>query len=130
MKKKVYFISGHRDIKREEFEKYYIPKLKELVTSKECVGIVVAECMGVDIMAQEWLRDNLKDLSCVTVCHMFDTPRFLATPEFNTQGGFESDIERDAWMTEHSNFDIAYIRKGRWTSGTAQNILRRYEFDA
>jgi hypothetical protein len=30
-------------------------------------------------------------------------------------------------MTNSSDKDIAFIRKGRWTSGTAQNILRRYE---
>lgn len=29
-------------------------------------------------------------------------------------------------MTEHSDYDIAFIRKGKESSGTAQNILRRW----
>lgn len=29
-------------------------------------------------------------------------------------------------MTEHSDRDIAFIRKGKESSGTAQNILRRW----
>lgn len=29
------------------------------------------------------------------------------------QGGFTSDVERDTAMTEHSDCDIAFIRKGK-----------------
>lgn len=29
-------------------------------------------------------------------------------------------------MTRNSDYDIAFIRKGKETSGTAQNILRRW----
>lgn len=64
---------------------------------------------------------------------MFAKPRNV--PEANTEvlldlvdfcGGFESDEERDSAMTRDSDFDIAFIKDGRWDSGTAQNIKRRY----
>ena len=29
---KIYFISGHRDITQEEFDKYYIPELKKAIS--------------------------------------------------------------------------------------------------
>ena len=59
---------------------------------------------------------------------MYQEPRYLASSKFKTKGGYDSDISRDAAMTMESDMDIAFIRAGRWTSGTAQNILRRHEF--
>lgn len=123
--KKIYFISGHRDITEEEFKEWYIPELTK--AAEEDSDFVVGDCSGVDSMAQDWLRDNLKHHFRVTVFHMFEKPRHLASMLFNTSGGYDSDISRDSKMTESSDEDIAFIRKGRWTSGTAQNILRRYE---
>lgn len=122
---KIYFISGHRDITQEEFDKYYIPELKKAISENSL--FVVAECQGVDTMAQIWLAENIDHPKRVTVYHMKKLPRYLASGEFNTIGGFDDDISRDEAMTKNSNTDIAYIRPGRWTSGTAQNILRRYE---
>lgn len=128
-KQKIYFISGHRDISTIEFEKYYVPALHEALSEGNS-KFVVAECSGVDSMAQDWLSSNLSDTgkaTRVTVYHMMTKPRYLASELFKTVGGFVSDIERDAEMTKSSDVDIAFIRPGRWTSGTAQNILRRYE---
>lgn len=42
------------------------------------------------------------------------------------RSGFKSDEERDSAMTRDSDFDIAFIKDGRWNSGTAQNIKRRW----
>ena len=39
---------------------------------------------------------------------------------------FTADLQRDEAMTRNSDYDIAFIRKGKETSGTAQNILRRW----
>ena len=66
---------------------------------------------------------------------MFDTPRnkpegLGSSPEFEGvyfNGGYKSDIERDSAMTENSDYDIAFVKSGRWNSGTAQNIKRRFE---
>ena len=122
----VYFISGHRNITQEKFDEIYVPIIKE-AAKDERNSFVVGDCVGVDMMAQIWLAENLKNPERVTVYHMFDLPRFKASEKFNVVGGFRTDIERDSKMTEVSDSDIAFIGKGRWTSGTAQNILRRYE---
>ena len=121
----VYFISGHRNIDQEFFDRYYKPLLEAVLQNDPFPKFVVGDCEGVDTMAQDWLEKNVtKDI--VTVYHMYDSPRHNAGP-FKTVGGFKSDIERDEAMTRNSDIDVAYIMKGRWTSGTAQNILRRYE---
>lgn len=122
----IYFISGHRDITEEEFNKYYVPELIKAVQQPDS-KFIVGDYEGVDIMAQKWLSLSLNDKKRVTVCHMFTTPRNLATQEFNTHGGFKSDEERDAWMTENSDIDIAFVRPGKRRSGTAQNLVRRHE---
>lgn len=87
---------------------------------------MVAECDGADQMAQDYL------IACgvipidITVYHMLKSPRYLAHRGIRTLGGFTSDEERDAAMTKDSDCDIAFIRKGKESSGTAQNILRRW----
>lgn len=122
----VYFISGHRNLSREEFLKAYKDQIDSAMSNPNS-KFVLAECEGVDSFAQDYLRDHLKNHKRVTVYHMFDSPRYLASKLFNTKGGYKTDIERDTAMTIDSNIDIAFIHKGAWTSGTAQNILRRYE---
>lgn len=122
----IYFISGHRNLKKSDFEKYYVPKLEETIKDDNN-SFVVGDYEGVDYMAQCYLRDHLKNHKRVTVYHMFENPRNLASKLFNVVGGFHNDIERDSEMTKVSDEDIAFIGKGRWTSGTAQNILRRHE---
>ena len=124
---KVYFISGHRDLTKEEFEKYYVPVIQEVIKNdSNSPSFVVGDYEGCDYMAQVWLRNNYRP-DKVTVYHMFTSPRHLASDKFNLSGGYKSDIERDSAMTSISDSDIAFIRHKRWTSGTAQNILRRYE---
>lgn len=119
-----YFISGHRNITQEDFDKYYVPLINNALKDKD-VHFVVGDCEGADSMAQNYLKE--KEILNVTVYHMFDSPRYLADEKFSSQGGFKSDVERDSAMTIVSQVDIAVIGIGRWTSGTAQNILRRYE---
>ena len=125
----IYFISGHRDITHEEFDKFYVPKINEAIS--DVTRFVVGDYEGADIMAQEYLKTLCEEgrlkYSQISVYHMFDSPRHLASDKFTLVGGFKGDVERDTAMTEASDKDIAFIRKGKWTSGTAQNILRRYE---
>jgi hypothetical protein len=121
-----YFISGHRDLTWEEFAKWYAPAISRTLSTDNRATFVVAECDGADRMAQDYL------LACgvapigVTVYHMLKSPRYLAHRGMRTLGGFTSDEERDAAMTKDSDYDIAFIRKGKELSGTAQNILRRW----
>lgn len=133
----VYFISGHRDLSRENFRKYYIPAINDAIyDSGDLCEFVVGDCDGVDLMAQEYL---LEIEAKFTVFHLGDKPQHFVLPEasddeikernITLRGGFKDDIARDEAMTRASDIDIAFIGKGRWTSGTAQNILRRYERD-
>lgn len=127
----IYFISGHRKINKDEFDRLYIPAITKVIAFDPDFRFVVAECRGVDSMAQDLLKSLLSEDQHyrVTVYHMFDKPRYLASDKFNVRGGFKDDIERDTAMTIVSNFDIAFVRKGCWESGTAQNIQRRHEFE-
>lgn len=81
--------------------------------------------MAQDYVAKAIKSDRFKELySCVTVYHMLDQPRNNVGNRV-TLGGFKSDEERDSAMTSASDYDIAWIRKGKEKSGTAKNILRR-----
>ena len=129
-----YFISGHRDISKENFEKYYVPAIEEVLNGDLGYNFVVGDCDGVDYMAQEYLLSKGVGFG---VYHMYDKPRHFVLEGKSEReielsgvyliGGFKSDVERDSAMTKNSDIDIAFIEKGRWKSGTAQNILRRHE---
>lgn len=131
----IYFISGHRDLSYKDFEKYYIPKIKEVIGKDPRAEFIVGDCDGADKYAMDYIfNETMKDL---TIYHMFNKPR--NTPNDKHPGtlvsdykyiffrrGFKSDEERDSAMTRDSDFDIAFIKDNRWDSGTAQNIKRRY----
>lgn len=121
-----YFISGHRDLTWEEFAKWYAPAISRTLSTDNAAQFVVGDCEGADRMAQDYLLACGVSFRNITVYHMFKAPRYTALRSVPTQGGFTSDIERDKAMTEHSDYDIAFIRKGKESSGTAQNILRRW----
>lgn len=143
-----YFISGHRDITPEEFEKFYVP--------------AIVDVMAANFIAN-YIKENTDDAECppciLSIYHMFSEPRFRVgvagqdgfyhvdmVDELNADlcedddpytiddcpivhyvGGFETDRDRDSAMTNVSSEDIAFIRsKSKWDSGTAENILRRH----
>ena len=129
-----YFISGHGWLTQEQFEKYYVPVLDNILYGAEDESFdgdpdpwfVIGDFKGVDIMAQQYIVDaGIGDR--LIVYHMFEKPRNLAVSkvyQIKTIGGFKSDEERDAAMTANSDFDIAFIF--RKNSGTERNIKRRY----
>ena len=129
----IYFISGHRNLSKEEFELYYEPVIDNTAVNDPDPEFVVGDCDGVDKFAMDYIYNNLR---CpLTIYHMFNSPR--NTPEGMEMedaevddvyfvGGFTSDEERDSAMTRDSDFDIAFIKDNRWNSGTAQNIKRRH----
>lgn len=121
----VYFISGHLDATIGEFNKYYEPVLDRIFLIERVPTFVVADCEGIDRMAQDYLAK--KEARCVvTVYHMYDKPEYLASDLFKTKGGYISHTERDSAMTTASIMDIAFIRPGKENSGTAENVLRRH----
>lgn len=121
------FISGHRNITEEEFNNNYCERIHgELIANPE-VRFVIGDYHGVDIMAQNYLLDQLGvDPEKVTVYHMWDKPRNANPKVINFKGGFTSDSERDEAMTKASYRDIAFVRDNKVMSGTAENILRRF----
>lgn len=124
-KARVAFISGHRDVTDEEFKEHYAPLLDKAIDRGD--NFVVGDYYGVDIMAQEYLASKSVAKERVTVCHMFTAPRNIADAYAEcVHGGFQDDIDRDSYMTWHSDYDIAWIREGKASSGTAQNVIRRY----
>lgn len=121
-----YFISGHRDLTWEEFAKWYAPAINEVINNDEFARFVVGDCKGADRMAQEYLIACGFNPANIVMYHISNSPRYQVDDSIRTFGGFMSDEERDATMTEDSDQDIAFIRKGKESSGTAQNILRRW----
>jgi hypothetical protein len=128
--KRVMFVSGHLDTTYEEFCTHYIPKIRQ--AAEQGWAFVVGDAPGTDAMAQKWLADENdllyameKPLLDVTVFHMLKAPRYYASCEFQPVGGFNSDDERDGAMTLASDEDIAWVRPGKESSGTARNLARR-----
>ena len=126
-----YFLSGHLDLTADEFDQYYKPRIDDIL--EECdqqswlaALFVVGDARGADAMCQQYLfEQQAKYVSAVlvTVYHMFTSPRNNAG--FPVIGGFKSDSERDAAMTQASDVDIAWVRLGREKSGTQKNLDRR-----
>ncbi len=122
-----YFISGHREITQEEFDRLYKVEILKVLLEDPLSKFVVGDYHGVDEMAQKFLAETINDPTRVTVYHMFSSPRVYIDERFNKEGGFLGDEERDAAMTKNSDRDIAFVRPGKRKSGTAQNIIRRIE---
>lgn len=137
----IFFISGHRDITEQEFKEHYIPWIDSIFDDVNYPEFVVGDCEGVDKMAMDYLAPLAFNREAyINIYHMGDSPRH--TPDnvpinytercfsdyVTFHGGYNSDETRDSAMTKDSHFDIAWVRKGKENSGTAQNIKRRYGF--
>ena len=117
---KTAFISGHRNLSQDEFTKYYQPQLDKVMAADH--QFVVGDAPGADAMAQRYLSQHI-DGNRVTVYHVRQRPRFNAG--FSTSGGYPMQSAKDAAMTAVSDYDIAWVRPGKETSGTARNLARR-----
>jgi hypothetical protein len=114
----IFFISGHLSLTQDEFDIHYKPFIVEALCHNS--SFVVGDAKGADTLAQTYLFGKTDR---VVVYHMFGSPRYNAG--FPTEGGFQSDEERDNAMTDNSDSDIAWVRKGREKSGTQKNLDRR-----
>jgi hypothetical protein len=125
---KTYFISGHRDLTENEFEYYYIPLIQEAIYETVDAKFIVGDCVGCDIMAQNYLVNIIDDISKITVYCVGNAPRNINPEIINVKNGFTDDREKDIAMTNDSFKDIAMVRDPEIWSGTGENILRRYMF--
>lgn len=121
-----YFISGHRDLTNEEFEKYYVPLINQVLNGNPNSRFIVGDCEGCDIMAQNYLVDIIDDVSRITVYCVGDVPRNINPDIIYINNSFINDREKDIAMTNDSFEDIALVRNPEIWSGTGENILRRY----
>lgn len=103
------FISGHRDLTEEEFNKFYAPAIEEAIDaaseSYDVCEFVVGDCKGCDEMAArfiaKYIEDNTEDPSdyvpcSLTIYHMFSEPRFRIGTECN--GSYYIDMVD--WLNE------------------------------
>lgn len=136
-KQQIAFVSGHRDLLPSEFYQHYQPQLDEAIAAGH--HFVVGDAPGADAMVQMYLstepvlnlpknsRQVLTDRVAperVTVYHARRKPRHWYNG-FAIQGGYASQSAKDAAMTAVSDYDIAWVRPGKETSGTARNLARR-----
>ena len=121
----VYFISGHRNLTEKEFKDNY----REPITNaayEDHSTFIIGDCIGADIMAQNFLLEVLKvNPDRITVYYADDTPRMINPKITKLKGGYKTYSERDAAMTADSNIDIAFVRNEKKLSGTGENLLRR-----
>lgn len=120
-----YFISGHRDLTQEEFNTYYKPKIDHVIANDQNYLFILGTSEGCDTIASKYL-DSIEAWFKV-----FPYEKEYYKPKNGTgyisNNIFTSFDERDRYMTLISNFDIAWIRKGKENSCTAMNILRRFQ---
>lgn len=121
---KTAFISGHGTLTFNQFFDVYIPEIDKALELNH--NFIIGDYNGTDTLAQEYLKDKTNN---VTICHCFDKPRYRVNKyRLNSEhwiyiANFESDDERDSYMTNHSDYDIA-ISLYR-NSGTQKNLNRR-----
>lgn len=136
-----YFISGHMDITKEEFDLHYRDKIIEAAKNPGS-KFIMGSAPGADFMAQQLLLKLLEnDPECfnrITVCYKGNKPECVADNRIDLLGGFQSHDSKDGYMTIHSNVDIAYVRSVEESqklygpkfdptkiSGTQKNLERR-----
>lgn len=126
--KKIFFISGHRDITSAEFNILYKPAIQKAIADYDAF-FIMGDYEGADIMAQNYLVNELNyDINKITVFHIGNAPMNINPKIINRVPNYGDDIARDSAMTKHSDYGIAFVRVGKENSGTAQNILRRVTF--
>lgn len=120
-----YFVSGHRDLTKEEFEEHYVPLIQKVIEEDIYTDFVVGDWEGCDTIFVKYMEEYYTDI----VIHIFYVSSSrIKEGEFNEYCFRECDSydECDSVMTLVSDFDIAWVRPGREDSHTAKNIKRRY----
>lgn len=130
-----YFISGHLDLSKKEFDENYKNKILDEISKNSL--FIIGDARGADSLAQKFLVENNVNYENVTIYHMFEKPR-NNFGVYKTKGGFQSDEERDIEMTLNSDDDILWVRSAKeqqkklgnkydpnFINGTTKNIMRR-----
>ena len=120
-----YFVSGHRDLTKEEFVKHYIPLIQKVIKEDPQAAFLVGDWEGCDSMFVRYMEAFYFK---VPIAIFYVDILRIKEGKFNIYDFCECTNydECDASMTANSDFDIAWIRPGRENSHTANNIRRRY----
>ena len=120
-----YFVSGHRDLTMEEFDRHYVYQLDRVLADDPYAEFVVGDWKGCDTIFVKYMEEYYTD---ATIHIFYVLASRIKKGEFNEYRFHECNSydDCDASMTRHSNFDIAWVRPGREDSHTAKNIKRRY----
>jgi hypothetical protein len=122
-----YFISGHGNLHFEEWMEHYKPLIDNALATHS--RFILGDFRGADVFSAEYLKNKTE---WVTIVHCFSKPRYkvdvidLPSAKWVYRGGFTNEFARDAYMTQYSDSDIAWVRVGKEKSGTAQNLQRRF----
>lgn len=127
----IYFVSGHRDLTKEEFEEHYVPLIQKVIKEDSWAEFVVGDWEGCDIMFVEYMlihsfRFTLIKVFGVKQPKMKPFGSHLLSYDKISFRNRDTYDKCDISMTFLSDFDIAWIRPGREDSHTAKNIKRRY----
>lgn len=128
-----YFVSGHRDLTFEEFEKHYLPIIDNVLSEDAFAEFIVGDWEGCDLMTVEYLTLLPRKIPKITIYYVENVRmRPFRDSIYNVENVYFKEKstydECDASMTMDSDFDIAWVRPGRENSHTANNIRRRYGF--
>ena len=118
-------ISGHVDLSKEDFDKFYLPKLKELIKN-DVICFVLGGALGADKLAQEFLSSRNDNMNLIVMVYDKQDQNNVCYPNIKHVNGFASYTVRDEVMTSESTLDVCFVRrKGGIGSGTFQNVVRR-----
>lgn len=120
----IYFVSGHRDLTKKEFEEHYVPLIQKVMTEDSLAEFVVGDWEGCDEMFLTFIRCTSPKTWITIYC--CNDSRIKTYGSIYIYNQFSTYDQCDISMTEDSDFDIAWIRPGREDSHTAKNIKRRY----
>lgn len=124
--KKVYFISGYADADIKFFTKFYLPLIAQAI--RQDADFVIGDCIGIDAMAQAYLKQQLPEdqHSRVKIYFRGNNPQNYMSTGFLAVGGFETHEEAAVAMSISSDEDIAVLIPGRDKAMTAKNVMRRF----
>ena len=135
------FVSGHVDIDETEFLAHYADRLDAAIAAGH--SFVLGNAQGTDTLALRYLLSALGQEADARVRVAFysaymqpsdyDIPPAALIPQT-----FTSNAKRDAYLTQISDYDIAWVRseaasralygdkyRASRVSGTQKNLLRR-----
>lgn len=116
-----YYITGHRDLSKEEFNRIYLPKINDIIREDSNALFLVGTCEGVDLYTRQYLTKYNIRFQIYGPHHGMDLSNTFTQVYF-----FPSYEDATKEMIKKSDITIGFIKPGRESSFTALNILKRY----